>query len=104
MKKISMSLLALMVLGTLAMSDVSHKKNTVVNERAKEFVASNMSILEKEIAIGHGESIETLAELLNIDEVALFSASLQAHYKSIYTTQNVKMADMLNSISATLML
>ncbi len=93
-----------MVLNTLAMSDVNHKKNTVVNERAKEFVASNMYILEKEIAIGHGESIDTLAELLNIENVALFSASLQTYYKSIYTTQNVKMADMLNSISATLML
>jgi hypothetical protein len=100
MKKILTNLLALMVLSTLAMADVSHTKSYTINERAKEFVASNMSILEKEIAIGHGESIDTLAELLNIDEVALFSASLQAHYKSIYTTQNVKMADMLNSISA----
>jgi len=33
------------------------KTKFVMNERAQEFVASNMDILAKEIAVGHGESL-----------------------------------------------
>ena len=74
----------------------------VMNERAQEFVASNMDILAKEIAVGHGESIDTLAELLSVEDKATFSASLQANYNSIYSSQSVKMADVLDSISTTI--
>jgi hypothetical protein len=77
------------------------KANFVMNERAEEFVASNMDILAKEIAIGHGESLDTLAELLKVEDKATFSASLQANYNSIYTSQKVEMADVLNNISTT---
>lgn len=77
------------------------KANFVMNERAEEFVASNMDILAKEIAVGHGESLETLAELLNVQDKAMFCASLQANYNSIYTGTNVEMADVLNNISTT---
>ncbi|MFA5233565.1 MAG: DUF3015 family protein [Sulfurimonas sp.] len=77
------------------------KTQFVMNERAEEFVASNMDQLAKEIAQGHGESIDTLAELLEISDKATFSASLQANYNSIYTSQNAKMADVLDNISTT---
>ncbi|MCW8895413.1 MAG: DUF3015 domain-containing protein [Sulfurimonas sp.] len=75
------------------------KTKFVMNERAQEFVASNMDQLAKEIAKGHGESIETLAELLNIEDKATFSASLQENYNSIYTSKDAKMADVLDNIS-----
>lgn len=77
------------------------KTQFVMNERAEEFVASNMDQLAKEIAIGHGESIDTLAELLEVSDKATFSASLQENYNKIYTSQDVKMADVLDNISAT---
>ncbi len=77
------------------------KTKLVMNERAEEFVASNMDQLAKEIALGYGESIDTLAELLKVEDKATFSASLQANYNSIYTSQNVKMADVLDNISTT---
>lgn len=77
------------------------KTQFVMNEMAEEFVASNMDILAKEIAVGHGESIDTLAELLNVEDSATFSASLQANYNSIYTSQKVEMADVLDNISTT---
>lgn len=79
------------------------KAKLVMNERAEEFVASNMDTLAKEIAIGHGESLDTLAELLNVEDKATFSASLQANYNKIYTSQTVKMADVLDNISTTSM-
>lgn len=77
------------------------KTQFVMNEQAEEFVASNMDQLAKEIAIGHGESIDTLAELLEVSDKATFSASLQENYNKIYTSQDVKMADVLDNISAT---
>ncbi|MBW6489191.1 DUF3015 family protein [Sulfurimonas sp.] len=77
------------------------KTQLVMNERAEEFVASNMDQLAKEIAQGHGESVDTLAELLEVSDKATFSASLQANYNSIYTSQNAKMADVLDNISTT---
>ena len=77
------------------------KTKFVMNEQAQEFVASNMDQLAKEISIGHGESIDTLAELLLIEDKATFSASLQKNYNSIYTSPNAKMADVLDNISTT---
>ena len=77
------------------------KVKLVMNERAEEFVASNMDILAKEIAVGHGESIDTLAELLNVEDKATFSASLQSNYNSIYTSQKVEMNDVLDNIATT---
>ena len=77
------------------------KTKFVMNERAEEFVASNMDILAKEISIGHGESIDTLAELLNVEDKASFCASLQANYNSIYTSGKVEMNEVLDNISTT---
>jgi hypothetical protein len=77
------------------------KVKFVMNERAQEFVASNMDQLAKEIAKGQGESIDTLAELLNIEDKATFSASLQSNYNSIYTSEKVEMNDVLDNISTT---
>lgn len=76
------------------------KTKLVMNERAEEFVASNMDQLAKEIAIGQGESVDTLAELLEVEDKATFAASLQANYNSIYSADDVKMADVLDTISA----
>ena len=78
------------------------KAKFVMNERASEFVASNMDVLAKEIAVGHGESVDTLAELLSVEDKATFSASLQANYNKIYTSKNVKMSDVLDNISTTI--
>ena len=77
------------------------KVKLVMNERAEEFVASNMDILAKEISVGHGESLDTLAELLNVEDKAQFSASLQSNYNSIYTSQKVEMNDVLDNIATT---
>lgn len=78
------------------------KAKFVMNERASEFVASNMDVLAKEIAVGHGESINTLAELLSVEDKATFASALQSNYNSIYTSQNVQMSDVLDNISTTI--
>jgi hypothetical protein len=77
------------------------KTQFVMNERAQEFVASNMDQLATEISKGHGESVDTLAELLNVQDKAGFASALQANYNKIYTSQNAKMSDVLDNISTT---
>ncbi|PHR55125.1 MAG: hypothetical protein COA44_11380 [Arcobacter sp.] len=76
------------------------KTKFVMNERAEEFVASNMDQLAKEISVGQGESLDTLAELLQVEDKEIFASALQANYNSIYTSQNVQMADVLDNIAA----
>lgn len=74
-----------------------------MNERAEEFVASNMDTLAKEIAAGHGESVDTLAELLDVQDKDAFASALQANYNKIYTSKNVEMNEVLDNISETSM-
>lgn len=76
------------------------KTKFVMNETTERFVASNMDQLSKEIAMGHGETVETLAELLKVENKAAFIASLQKNYNAIYTSSNVKMANVLDNVSA----
>ncbi len=75
------------------------KVKFVMNDAAQEFVASNMDQLAKEIAMGQGESIDTLAELLNVEDKAAFASLLQENYNSIYTNQDVEMADVVSNIN-----
>jgi opacity protein-like surface antigen len=74
------------------------KTKLVMNERASEFVAANMDQLAKEAAMGQGESVDTLAELLGAEDKAAFAAALQQNYNSIYTSSDVKMVDVLDNI------
>ncbi|HEX5328988.1 DUF3015 family protein [Sulfuricurvum sp.] len=75
------------------------KAKFVMNERAAEFVASNMDQLSREIAIGQGESVSTLAELLNVQDKAEFASVLQANYNAIYTSEKADMATVLDNVS-----
>ncbi len=77
------------------------KVKFVMNERAAEFVASNMDSLAKEISVGHGESVDTLAELLSVEDKATFASALQANYNKIYSSESVEMADVLDTIATT---
>jgi hypothetical protein len=78
-----------------------HKTKLVMNQRTEEFVASNMDILAKEIAMGQGETLDALVELLEVSEKATFTVALQANYNSIYTSQSVQMSDVLDNIATT---
>lgn len=74
------------------------------NERLKEFVASNMDKLAKDVAMGQGESLDTLAELLEIkkDQRAGIYAKLQQNFANIFPSEKVQMADVVDGIMRTL--
>jgi len=76
------------------------KSKLVYNEKVNTFVASNMDQLSKEVAIGKGESVDTLAELMGISDKETFAASLQANYNKIYKSATVEMADVVDGVSA----
>jgi len=76
------------------------KVRFVMNDRAQEFVASNMDSLAKDISKGQGESLSTLAELLKVENKASFYAALQSNYNSIYANSQVEMADVLDGVSS----
>jgi len=75
------------------------KTKFAMNERTSEFVASNMDTLAKEIAMGHGETLDTLDELLEVKNKLAFNTKLQENYNKIYSSKSVKMADVLDNIS-----
>ncbi len=75
------------------------KVKFVMNDAAQEFVASNMDQLAKEIAMGEGESVDTLAELLQVEDKAAFATALQSNYNSIYSSHNVEMSDVVTHIN-----
>lgn len=96
MKKILICTLTLIALNTLAISD----ENSMAKARAKEFIDSNLLILTKEIALGHGESIDTLAELLSIKDTSMFITFLQENYKDIDSVLNTQTFEEVDNVSS----
>lgn len=76
------------------------KTKLVMNDKAEDFVAANMDQLAKEVAMGQGETVDTLAELLGAEDKAAFAAALQENYNSIYTSKNVEMSEVLDNIAS----
>lgn len=76
------------------------KARFVLDERVQEFVAANMDALHKEISMARGETLDTLVELLQVEDQEAFKQSLQENYLAIYQNANVDMASTLDSIQA----
>lgn len=76
----------------------------VKNERLQEFVVANIDELAKDIAVGEGESLDTLAELMEIAPESRGEAyvKLQSNFDKIYTSSNVTAAHVVDSINAVL--
>lgn len=72
------------------------------SKKLNTFVADNMDNLAKDIAMGNGEYLNTLAVLLEVPhgERTDFYAKLQANFSNIYTSDNVSHVDVLNNIEA----
>ena len=71
------------------------------NEQLNNFVASNMDNLAKDAAMGHGEYVDTLAELMDVqasDRVE-FSQMLQANFANIFTDGSVSHVEVIENIS-----
>ena len=61
-----------------------------------------MDNLAKDIAMGQGESLETLAELMSIpaESRGATYAKLQSNFSNIFTSENIEAADVVDNIIA----
>lgn len=70
-------------------------------DRARIFVAANMDNLASDIAVGNGEYIHTLAELIEVPkaERSQFYSQLQANFETIYSSDDVSHDEVLDTIT-----
>jgi hypothetical protein len=73
-----------------------HAKNDALNQ----FVVANMDNLAKDIAKGRGETLETFAELMQVpaESRVAFYQKLQANFTTIFPSENVVLADVVDNI------
>jgi hypothetical protein len=62
------------------------------------FIETNQVALANDIARGSGETLASLSQILGCDDVKRLGATLQKDYGRIFTTQNIKDANVTDSI------
>lgn len=87
---------------TSGTSECQKPANFVMNDRTKEYIRSNMDGLARDISRGGGETVEALAELLNVEKDArpAFYGSLQKNFDSIFPSRDVNYSHVADAISA----
>ena len=85
---------------TSGTSNCDQPKAIVLNERLEEFVVANMDGIAKDIAAAEGESLDTLAELMDISPAdrAETYAKLQSEFSTIYSSSDVTAAAVVDAI------
>lgn len=68
--------------------------------RLERFVAANMDAIARDIAAGSGETLSTLAELLQVSDRDAFGASLKANFAKIYPAADVQAGQVIDAIIA----
>jgi hypothetical protein len=84
---------------TSGTSNCAKPSNFVSNDKLNKFVGENMDELALDISAGQGETLATVAKLMNVENNAEFSAKLQANFSNIYTSENVTSATVIDSIA-----
>ena len=75
--------------------------NFVQNEKVNIFVSENMDNLATDIASGKGESLNTLAELINMpsEKRPVFFTALQNNFDKIYPSSTVTHKEVIENIA-----
>lgn len=71
------------------------------SEKLSMFTSSNMDNLARDMSVGHGESLETMASLMGIEEEdkANFYTTAQQNFDQIFTSENVTAEEVLASLN-----
>ncbi|MCC7203177.1 MAG: DUF3015 family protein [Nitrospirae bacterium] len=87
---------------TSGTSECKAPAKIVKNERLNEFVVANIDNLSKDIAMGNGESLDTMAELMgiSIDKRAEVYSKIQANFANIFTSASVEAPQVVDNIAA----
>ena len=84
---------------TSGTSNCNKPSNFVSNDKLNQFVNENMDELAMDISAGKGETLSTVAKLMNVEDTNAFSAKLQANFSEIYSSENVTSANVIDSIA-----
>lgn len=70
---------------------------TVASAKVQVFASANMDKLARDMAVGEGETLESLADLMEIDEAdkGSFFTLTKTNFDKIYTSENVTTGEML---------
>ena len=74
--------------------------NKAVSIEVYEFVTANMDNLAKDIAMGHGDTINSLGSMLAVKDVNAFGSKLQANFSEIFPNAEVQSDSVANKIIA----
>jgi hypothetical protein len=85
---------------TSGTSECGSKKAVLADQDQQLFVENNYQNLAKEMAVGEGENLSTLAGLLGCpaDEPAAFAAFTKKNYTSIFKGEDTTPAEMLTAL------
>lgn len=72
----------------------------VMNERVKEFIDGNMDQLAMDIAIGQGESLNSLADLMEVpsQERPVLYTKLQKNFDAIFSAHDMSSDDVVSNL------
>lgn len=75
-------------------------KDLAEDKRLNEFVATNMDSLASDMASGHGESLDTLAELMMVPETVRpdFYTKLHGNFNHIFTSNDIQATELIENI------
>ena len=73
---------------TSGTSGCAQPDNLIKNDRLLAFTADNLDLLARDIAAGRGETLDTVAELLEVPkaERPAFNSALQGNFDKIFVT------------------
>lgn len=82
-------------------SECSQPARIASTERLMEFTVANMDTLARDIAAGQGESLQTLAELLEVpaEQRSAFYANLQGNFGNIFVNGEEDAATFLDRVA-----
>lgn len=74
------------------------------NWKTAMFIDSNMNKLARDVSVGNGESLDSLASLLGVsaEHKALFNKTTQANFDRLFPNENVSSQDVVASLKAVL--
>jgi len=86
---------------TSGTSDCAPTSKTVSNDRLNEFAYRNLDDLARDIAAGKGETVTTVADLLNVPDESrpAFYRNLQARFTEIFPSPTVETAHVVEAIT-----
>jgi len=84
---------------TLGVLNCGSLNDTITaSAQTRHFAAANIDALARDAAMGRGESLDTLAALLEIDDTDAFGQFAQTNYDALFPTASVTSDELLVSL------